>query len=507
MHSQFSSHIIAAQDFDLSAELSKKVLVLVMDEEQSLKDALDLFASSELSEAALAAEFELKAGSVERKSLIVNSSLLDLVVAKLKNDQSIHDMHKQLRQVYKQIKELKASQLSLLLAAKLSQEQCMQLLKRFELENSKFDLYKTSGVSTKLDTPKEEAFELNELKVYSSDSSLLEAASSLVKEASILASSISNARLLVNQPANVMTPSQLAKEAERLAKHCGFEIEVHGPDWIQEQGLKAYWQVAKGSEEEPRFIIMRYNNAAQSSEKLALVGKGMCYDSGGYAIKPANHMNTMMTDMAGSAAVINTMAALASAQAQVNVVAIVAACENMISGRAYRNGDIIGSYAGKYIEVANTDAEGRLTLADAVSWAWKNEGATKIVDIATLTGAVIVSLGYHYTGVLADDEGLWQSLEQASHACGDKVWRLPVDDEYAAQNKSKLADIKNTGGMGAGTITAGHFVRAFAGEKPFCHIDIAATSWLDAEDEYNPFGGTGVGTELLYHMAKEVFKA
>lgn len=487
------------QDFS-SADMADAV-VLLQKGEQDLTELLkDLAASSELMEAYQ----ELTQEKLSSQSFVYQTQIKQLMVVKLGASLD-HEAHKALRKLYLELKNHRVKSAQLIASAKFSRTELVQLIKRFELENTSFNRYKTSGISADLSTEPEKEYRLHMLEYFLAD--VPEQLEELELEAAALARSVYDARVLVNEPACVVTPSYLAQHAQELGERYGFEVEVHGPSWIVQEGLEAYWQVAKGSDEEPRFIIMRYNNAPHSSEKLGLIGKGMCYDSGGYAIKPASSMNTMQTDMAGSAAVINAMAALAQTKAPVNVVAIVAACENMISGHAYRNGDIIGSLAGKYIEVKNTDAEGRLTLADALTYAWQKEGATKLVDIATLTGAVIIALGYHYTGVLSDDEGLWENLTKASRSCGDKVWRFPIDEEYAQQNSSKFADIKNSGGRAGGSITAGHFVRAFAGEKPFMHLDIAATSWLDAADEYNPYGATGVGTELLYYLAREEFDA
>lgn len=327
----------------------------------------------------------------------------------------------------------------------------------------------------------------------------------LLEEATKLADAVRQTRRLIDLPANAMTPSILAAEAVRLGQEKGFEVEVLDEVAIQEKGLNALWSVGKGSQEPPRFIVMRYRNAPQDPRVLALVGKGVCYDSGGYAIKSAAGMVTMFADMSGSAAVVGAISALASMKAEVNVTAIVAACENMISGHAFKNGDIIGSYAGKSIEIVNTDAEGRLTLADAVCYAWKDEKASAIVDIATLTGACAYSVGDKCTAVISDRDDLVDLVNAASLETGDKLWRLPHDEEYEAQNKSDRADIKNSGGPMAGTVTAGLFIRAFTNETPFLHLDIACPAYRHEADERDPKGATGVGCELLYHFARDYF--
>lgn len=446
---------------------------------------------------------DIKKPGTYSKPVIADDQIVTAFMTTLAQNTSVHDLHKALRTLFSKIKAGEVKRLAVVVDPQMSAHEIGQSIKRFALESDSFNHYKTSGVSADLSTEAPKPFRLEQLDFYVESD--VYANKETIEESVVLAEAIINARHMVNEPACIITPSVLADMAVNLGKTHGFEVEVHGPDWIQEKGLDAYWAVAKGSDEEPRFIVMRIMNNPASDKKLGYIGKGMCYDSGGYAIKPAAGMNTMQTDMAGSAAVINAMAALARTKAPVNVVAVVAACENMISGHAYRNGDIISSYAGKFIEVDNTDAEGRLTLADAMTYAYKDEKATKLIDIATLTGAVIVALGYHYTAALTDDEELWNNIVKAQESCGDKVWRLPVDDEYAKQNESKFADIKNAGGRDAGTITAGHFLRSFAGKTPFMHLDIAATSWMDSANDYNPYGGTGVGTELLYRLAINEF--
>lgn len=328
----------------------------------------------------------------------------------------------------------------------------------------------------------------------------------LQRDLAALTSSIYLSRELINERANAMTPRVLADVAERVGSESGIEVEILNENEIAALGMEAFLSVAKGSDEPPRFIVMRYKGKPESDKTLALVGKGLMYDSGGYAIKPTASMYSMFSDMSGSAAVIGAIRALALTKAKVNVTAIVASCENMISGHAYRNGDIIGSMAGKTIEILNTDAEGRLTLADAVTYAWQKENADYIVDIATLTGAVVVALGDIMTAALADDETLWSAIEAASTQSGDLVWRLPFHEEFARLNKSDRADLKNSAGRGGGTITAGHFVRAFTGNTPFLHLDIAGTAYTDAAGDRKLKGASGVGVELLYDLAKELFK-
>jgi leucyl aminopeptidase len=326
-----------------------------------------------------------------------------------------------------------------------------------------------------------------------------------IQEGKILAESTALARDLTNEPANILGPVELAEKAEKTGHECGFEVEVFEESKIMSLGMKSFLAVAQGSGNPPRFIVMRYFGNPQEKENiLGFVGKGLTYDSGGYSIKPTDGMVTMKSDMGGAAAVIGAMAAISKAKLPVNVIAVVAACENMISGSAYKPGDIIDSMAGKKIEVLNTDAEGRLTLADAIYYAVNVEKVTKVVDIATLTGAVLVALGKTITGVVTNNQQFFQMLQNASDQSGEKVWQLPNDEEYKKLIKSEIADLKNTGGRLAGTIAAGLFIGEFVGECPWLHLDIAGTSWSESSEDYFSKGGTGVGVRTLYYLASNM---
>ena len=362
----------------------------------------------------------------------------------------------------------------MLVTGDYTHDEWVQMIKTLDIADYRYDRYRTSGLSNTLDVGDDkDDFEREAWALLAE--TYPPNGESIVAEAETLAACVRTARNLVNTPANDMTPTRLADEAQRLGEAHDLDVDIFGPKAIREKGLTAFWNVAKGSREKPRFIVMRYKGNPHSDEVIALVGKGLTYDSGGYALKPGNSMATMFSDMSGSAAVMNAIAAIAQQKIRANVTAIVAACENMLSGKAYRNGDIIGSLAGKNIEITNTDAEGRLTLADAVTYAWQEEKATKIIDIATLTGAIVIALGDQFSGVVSDSDELWAALGQASALCGDNVWRLPNDDEFTELNKSERADIKNAGARSAGSIAGGLFIRAFAGERPWLHIDIAGT--------------------------------
>ena len=313
-------------------------------------------------------------------------------------------------------------------------------------------------------------------------------------------------RDLVNEPAMVMTPKELANRAKEELEPLGVEVEIFGKEKIEELGMEAFLAVSKGSANEPQFIVMRWNGDKSSEEKVALVGKGLTYDSGGYSLKPADSMATMFGDMAGAASVIGAMKSIGKSKLEKNVVAIVAACENLISGEAYKPGDIIGSMSGKTIEVLNTDAEGRLTLADALWYAASVEKAEKIVDVATLTGACVVALGTVNIGAITNNEDLMEEIKEASELAGEPVWQLPSNEEYKEQIKGMFADLKNSGGRAGGAITAGLFLGEFVNNTPWVHLDIAGKSYSGKEDGYLPKGATGVPVKTLFYFVKESIK-
>lgn len=323
-----------------------------------------------------------------------------------------------------------------------------------------------------------------------------------IKEAKLLVEATIIARNLTNEPANILYPETLVERVGEIGRESGFEVEVFDEKQIKSLKMDAFLSVAKGSDNPPRLIVMRYNGNPQDSNILGLVGKGLTYDSGGYSIKPTDGMVTMKGDMGGAASVIGTMSAIAKSNLRINVVAVVAACENLISGRAYKPGDIIGSMAGKTIEVLNTDAEGRLTLVDAVSYIIEKENADEVIDIATLTGAAVVALGDKVTAVVSNNNEFYNELEEAAKVTGEKFWRLPYFDEYKEQIKSEIADLKNLGGKYGGAITAGAFVGEFVKDKPWLHLDIAGTAWADSASEYSIKGGTGVPVRTIYQLIK-----
>jgi leucyl aminopeptidase len=304
------------------------------------------------------------------------------------------------------------------------------------------------------------------------------------------------ARDLVNTPGNIKSPGYLAEQARAAAAACTLSCKVLGLKELGEEGFGALLGVAQGSVREPRLIVLEHRGGEKNLAPVALVGKGVVFDAGGISLKPAEKMDEMKMDMAGGAAVIGTMLAAALLELPINLVGIVPAVENLPSGTAYRPGDILTSLSGQTIEVLNTDAEGRLILADALTYA-KRYQPEMVIDLATLTGACIIALGHHATAVLGNDQKLVDALLQAGQECGERLWQLPLWDDYDQQIKSEVADVKNTGGRPAGTITAAAFLKKFAGDFRWAHLDIAGTAWRDQDQPYIPRGGTGVGVRLL----------
>ena len=319
----------------------------------------------------------------------------------------------------------------------------------------------------------------------------------------ILAEAANFVRDLCNHPSNVVTPSRLAEEARTIAKDFGLTCRVIEKDEAESLGMGAFLGVARGSLEPPKFIILEYAGGKKKEPPVVIVGKSITFDSGGISIKPAEKMEQMKTDMSGGAAVLGTMKALAQLQLAVSVVGILPATENMPSGTAVKPGDVVRAMSGKTIEVINTDAEGRLILADALAYAARYKPSA-IVDLATLTGACVVALGNHATGVMGTNPKLIERIKRAGEHCGERVWELPLWDEYNEQIKSDVADMKNVGGRGGGAITAAAFLRKFVGDAPWAHLDIAGTSWNDEARPYAPKGATGVGVRLLIQWLTEM---
>jgi leucyl aminopeptidase len=321
------------------------------------------------------------------------------------------------------------------------------------------------------------------------------------KTAEIVASAANFARDIVSTPSNEMTPTDLANEARESAKGKNIRCTVLDAGQMKDLGMNALLGVARGSHEPPQLIILEYRGGKKSSPFVALVGKGITFDSGGISIKPSDKMDQMKTDMAGGAAVIAAVRAAAELGLPVNLVGIVPATENLPGGKAYKPGDILKSLSGRTIEVVTTDAEGRLILADALTYAGRYKPAV-IIDLATLTGACIVALGDHTIGMMGTDEDLKRQIREAADDTGEKVWELPLWEEYHELIKGDAADYKNSGGRAGGAITAAAFLSKFTGGYPWVHLDIAGPAWYAKDKPYIPKGASGVGVRLLVQFLR-----
>jgi leucyl aminopeptidase len=309
-----------------------------------------------------------------------------------------------------------------------------------------------------------------------------------------IAEGVELARELANRPGNHCTPTLLAAEARKMARAQGLKIEVLDRKQIEALGMGSFLAVAQGSDEPPRFIVMHYHGAAKTVAPQVLVGKGITFDSGGISLKPGAEMDEMKFDMGGAASVVGTMHALAQIKPKLNVIGVIAACENLPSGRALKPGDVVTSMSGQTIEVLNTDAEGRLILCDALTYVERFKPAA-VVDIATLTGACVVALGAVRSGMFSPDETLANDLLAAGEAALDPCWRLPLDDEYDEGLKSNFADMANIAGRAGGAITAAMFLKRFTAKLRWAHLDIAATAWKSGTNK----GATGRPVGLLTH--------
>jgi leucyl aminopeptidase len=352
--------------------------------------------------------------------------------------------------------------------------------------------YKTVG--------REDLKEMEQLNIIAGekDFSLIKSA---IKKAQIITQAVYFARDLISAPSNEMTPAIMAQKAREIARRKNVSCRIMDKAKMKEIGMNALLAVASGSNEEPKFIILEYAGGKKSAAPVVLVGKGLTFDSGGISIKPADKMDEMKTDMSGGAAVMGVIMAAAGLQLPLNITALIPATENMPGGTAYKPGDIIKSYSGKTIEVLNTDAEGRLILADALAYASEFKPAA-VIDVATLTGACIIALGDDVIGMLGTDDKLKKEIDKAAQTTGELVWEMPLWEFYHELIKSDIADYKNSGGRAAGTITAAAFLSKFVGNSSWVHLDIAGPSWTNKDKVYIPKGASGVTVRLLVEFLR-----
>ena len=324
-----------------------------------------------------------------------------------------------------------------------------------------------------------------------------------LKQGRIIGEAQNFTRDLVNEPGNRMTPTILAERAQKMCDEVGLNCEVYGGDKIRELKMGAFWSVAQGSAEDPKLIVMRYEpEGAPEKPVLGLVGKGITFDSGGISIKPADGMEKMKYDMAGGATMIGAMRAIAQLKPNLRVIGVVCASENMPGSKAQKPGDVQIAMSGKSIEIINTDAEGRLVLADGLYYA-KQLGATHLIDAATLTGACVVALGMVNAGVFANNDDFYSAFNQALAKSGEKMWRLPAEDDYKEMIKSDIADIKNTGGRWGGAVTAAMFLKEFVDDTPWIHLDIAGVAWLEDNKPWIAKGPSGTAVRSLVEFAQQ----
>jgi leucyl aminopeptidase len=326
-----------------------------------------------------------------------------------------------------------------------------------------------------------------------------------------LAKGVFLSRDLVSEPPNVLNPAEMAERCKKLSE-LGVKLEILGPKELGRLGFGALLGVAQGSANEPRLVVMQWNGNSGNNRKsakgkpVAFIGKGVTFDTGGISIKPAGGMEDMKWDMAGAGTVIGLMAALAGRKAKVDAVGLVGLVENMPSGTAQRPGDVVKSYSGQTIEVINTDAEGRLVLADVLWYCQQKFDPRFMIDLATLTGAMIVALGHEYAGMFSNDDALAQRLATVGERVGEKVWRFPLDEAYDQLIKSDIADMKNIGGRPAGSISAAQFIQRFVNNKPWAHLDIAGVAWNTKDAPCVPKGATAFGVRLLDRLVAEHYE-
>ncbi len=333
----------------------------------------------------------------------------------------------------------------------------------------------------------------------SAEKSAVEAA---FAEGAIIGESQNFARVLVNEPGNVLTPTEFGRRAAIMAEEVGLGWDISSTERLRTLKMGAFLSVTQGSEEPPALIVLKYEpEGVTDGPVLGLVGKGVTFDTGGISIKPADNMEKMKYDMAGGAAMLGAIRAIALLKPKVRVICIVCATENMPDGKAQKPGDVQTAMSGKTIEIINTDAEGRLVLADGITYA-KQLGATHLIDAATLTGAVAVALGQINAGVFSNDDETFGKFNNGLAASGEKFWRLPLGDEYAEQIKSDIGDIKNTGGRYGGAITAAEFLKVFAEDTPWLHLDIAGLAWNDENKPFIAKGPTGVAVRSIVEWVR-----
>ena len=363
-------------------------------------------------------------------------------------------------------------------------------------------LYQFNAHQTKISDADENKLKLLSVTLLTEDAQRKPMIEAAVRRGEVIANGTLLARDLSNQPGNHLTPIQLAEKAVAVAVATGLNCEIFDKATLEEKGFRTLLAVAQGSVEEPRFIILEYVPDGEGQDTVVLVGKGITFDTGGISLKSGGGMHEMKHDMSGAAAVIGAMQVIGQLKPNVRVIGVVAATENMPSGTAIKPGDVVTSYGGKTIEILNTDAEGRLVLADALGWS-AQYNPKGVIDLATLTGAVITCLGHIAAGAMGTDPELMAKVKSAAIKTHERVWELPLWDDYDEGVKSKVADVQNIGDGGAGTIAGGAFLKKFAEGYPWVHLDIAGTAWGMKGSSYIPDGASGYGVRLLVQLVED----
>ncbi|HEU4963472.1 MAG TPA: leucyl aminopeptidase [Bacilli bacterium] len=375
----------------------------------------------------------------------------------------------------------------------LNVEQAAQML----AEGTRLGLYEVKSLKQNQTPPA-----LTDLIVVEQDAAKHDAIQSGLEAGRIIADAVNFSRDMINEPANILTPTRLAELATEVATRHGLGIQVLDEQEMADLGMNALLSVGQGSDQPSKLIVLSYHGDPNSEEKLALVGKGVTYDTGGYSLKPTASMESMKTDMGGAGSVLGAMEAIGALKPKRNIVAVIGAVENMISGNAVKPGDVVVAMNGKSIENVNTDAEGRIVLADALHYAISKMGATQVVNLATLTGAINIALGRAICGLFTNDSAFADELKAAFHRSHERAWEMPMIDDYLKNLRSQTADLKNSGGREGGSITAALFLREFVGTTPWVHLDIAAVSRdVDGSNDLNPRGATGFGVRTLVELA------
>ena len=371
--------------------------------------------------------------------------------------------------------------------SKILEQLCLGVL----LSSYKFDNYKM--VKSK---------EINDLKKITVVTEQNENFSKMFEEIKNLAQGVFRARDLVWQPPNILYPSTFADECKKLKK-IGLKVNVYNEQQLDKMGMSALLAVGRGSRKDSKVVVMEWLRGKKNTPPMAFIGKGVCFDSGGLSLKPPKSMEDMKWDMGGAATVTGLLESVALSKLKFNVIGVLGLVENMPDGDAQRPGDVVKSVSGQTIEVLNTDAEGRLVLADLLSWTEKKYKPKFMINLATLTGAMIVALGNIRAGLFSNDEKISKAIFDAGESTGEKVWAMPLDDDYDQLIKTEIADMKNIGGPGAGSITAACFLKRHVEKTPWAHLDIAGVTWKNKSTPSIPYGGVGWGVRMLYHMIKQ----